>query len=188
MRVIEQRKVLYETKRVTLRRLTAQDSDEFTELVRGSADFLRPWVRMPATAEKFTEYLRRFDGKTAECLLICKRETGLIAGTISVGDMIRGPYQRATVGYNVFLPTARQGYMSEGFGLLFIFAFRDLRLHRLEADIQPGNVPSLRLAAKVGFRKEGYSPGFVCIDGKWLDHERWAITSEMSAAKTTSSP
>jgi [ribosomal protein S5]-alanine N-acetyltransferase len=177
--VIAERRTLYGTDRVTLRRLTTEDSDEFTELARVSADFLRPWVRMPDTADKFSEYVKRFDGESAECLLICGRETGVIAGTISVSDIIRGPYLRATVGYNAFLPSARQGYMSEGFGLLFRFAFQDLLLHRLEADIQPGNAPSLKLAAKVGFRREGYSPGFVCIDGEWLDHERWAITSEM---------
>jgi ribosomal-protein-alanine N-acetyltransferase len=180
VQVIGEQRALYATKRVTLRRLTAEDSDEFTELARISADFLRPWVRIPATADKFRDYARRFDGESAECMLICNRETGAIAGTISISDIVRGPYQRATVGYNAFLPTARQGYMFEGFGLLFRFAFRDLRLHRLEADIQPGNTPSLKLAAKVGFRKEGYSPGYVCIDSEWVDHERWAITSEMA--------
>jgi ribosomal-protein-alanine N-acetyltransferase len=170
---------LYVTERVALRRLTAEDSSEFTDLVRVSADFLRPWVRMPDTADKFGEYVKRFDGESAECLLICDRETGIIAGAVSISEIIRGPYQRATVGYNAFLSTARRGYMSDGFGLVFRFAFQDLRLHRLEADIQPGNVPSLMFAAKVGFRKEGYSPGFVCIDGEWMDHERWAITSVM---------
>lgn len=164
---------------MALRRLTADDSDEFTELVKVSIDFLCPWVRVPATADKFSEFLKRFDGESAESLVICARETGAITGSININGIVRGPYQRATVGYYSFLPAARQGYMSEGFSLLFRFAFQDLGLHRLEADIQPGNIPSSKLAAKVGFRKEGYSPGYVCIDGEWMDHERWAITSEM---------
>jgi [ribosomal protein S5]-alanine N-acetyltransferase len=183
--VTDKRIYLYATERVTLRRLAAEDSREFTELVQASADFLGRWVRMPATADKFGEYIKRFDGELAECLLICNRECDAIVGAISISEIIRGPYHRATVGYNTFLPTARQGYMSEGFGLLFRFAFQDLGLHRLEADIQPDNIPSLRLAAKVGFRKEGFSPGFVRIDGKWMDHERWAITSEMPEAEVS---
>jgi [ribosomal protein S5]-alanine N-acetyltransferase len=170
---------LYKNSRVILRRLSVEDRDEFVELVKLSADFLHPWVHLPNTPARFDEYLRRFDGKIAEGLLVCIQRSGEIAGSVSISDIIRGPYQRATVGYNAFLPNASQGYMSEGFELIFRFAFEDLGLHRLEADIQPANEASLRFARRVGFRREGYSPGFVCIDGLWRDHERWAINSDM---------
>ena len=171
--------MLYETSRVTLRRLTIKDREEFIGLVRESSEFLHPWVKMPATLDEFDEYYQRFNGRTAECTLICIRASGAIAGTVSISDMIRGPYQRATVGYNAFAPSARQGYMTEGFNLVFRFAFGDLGLHRLEADIQPNNEASLKLAQRIGLRREGYSPGFVCIGGAWKDHERWAVTSDM---------
>lgn len=173
--------ILYVSTRVTLRRLTIEDREEFIELVKASSELLSPWVYLPATTAKFDEYFKRFDGKTAVCTLICERESDLIAGTVSISEITRGPYQRATVGYNAFIPRARQGYMSEGFPLVFRFAFDDLGLHRLEADIQPGNEPSLKFARKVGFCREGYSPGFVYIKGTWRDHERWAINRDMIA-------
>jgi [ribosomal protein S5]-alanine N-acetyltransferase len=170
---------LYRSSRVILRRLRVEDQSEFVELVKLSTDFLHPWVYLPNTSAKFDEYLQRFDGDMAEALLICIQRSGEIAGTVSISDIIRGPYQRATVGYNAFMPKAGQGYMSEGFKLIFRFAFEDLNLHRLEADIQPENATSLEFARRVGFRREGYSPGFVFIDGSWRDHERWAINSDM---------
>jgi [ribosomal protein S5]-alanine N-acetyltransferase len=171
--------ILRESTRVALRRISIDDRERFVELVNISSGLLHPWVYLPATSSKFDEYLRRFDQQTAECLLICIQESGEIAGTVSISDIIRGPYQRGTVGYNAFAPSAGQGYMSEGFKLVFRFAFEDLDLHRLEADIQPGNEASLKFAHRVGFRREGYSSGFVCIAGIWKDHERWAVNSDM---------
>jgi ribosomal-protein-alanine N-acetyltransferase len=54
-------------------------------------------------------------------------------------------------------------------------AFKVMKMHRLEANIQPANVPSIALAASCGFQKEGFSPRYLKVRGKWRDHERWAI-------------
>jgi [ribosomal protein S5]-alanine N-acetyltransferase len=173
--------ILYANSRVALCRLSPKDRGEYIECVRVSAEHLFPWVRLPATLEEFDEYITRFDGKTAECTLICDRDSGRIAGVVDIAQIIRGPHQRATVGYYSFIPWAGKGCMSEGFPLVFRLAFKDLGLHRLEADIQPENKSSLRFAEKVGFHREGYSPGLIRIAGKWRDHERWAVTSDMVA-------
>jgi ribosomal-protein-alanine N-acetyltransferase len=69
--------------------------------------------------------------------------------------------------------------MSEGLGLVVRYAFEQLRLHRLEAQIQPDNHASLKLVQRHGFRYEGCSPELLFIDGAWRDHERWAITTSM---------
>jgi len=172
--------VLYQTARVTLCRLTSEHRSEFVQLANVSTEFLRPWVRLPVSLAEFDEYLDRFDGQAAECTLICLKESGRIAGTASLSNIIRGPYQRATVGYNAFAPTARRGYMSEGFPLVCRFAFEELGLHRLEADIQPDNGPSLQFAKRVGLRREGYSPAYAYVNGDWRDHERWAVSATAS--------
>lgn len=168
--------------RVTLRPLTGQVQEEFLELVRASADLHHPWMALPATPREFRAYLRRFDHLTDQGLLICVRDGGAIAGTVNISTIVRGRFQSGSLGYAAFAPTAGRGYMREGLGLVLRYAFERLRLHRLEANIQPGNHASVRLVQALGFRKEGYSPEMLFIDGAWRDHERWAITNTMVGA------
>jgi ribosomal-protein-alanine N-acetyltransferase len=112
--------------------------------------------------------------------LACLRSTGAIAGMININGIVRGRFQNASLSYAAFAPTAGQGYLTEGLGLVIRHAFEQLRLHRLEANIQPGNHASLRLVQRLGFRQEGFSPDMLFIDGAWRDHERWAITATMA--------
>jgi [ribosomal protein S5]-alanine N-acetyltransferase len=170
---------LYQATRVALRRITPHDQEEFIRLAKSSAELFDPWIYAPTTASEFESYIGRFDQSAAEGLLVCIRDKGAIAGFVNISEIVRGPYQRGTLGYGAFAPTAGRGYMSEGFELVFRFAFDNLKLHRLEADIQPGNGTSLNLVKRLGFRNEGYSPGLVRIKGMWKDHERWAITNDM---------
>ena len=58
------------------------------------------------------------------------------------------------------------------------YAFGDLRLHRVQASIQPENERSIALVRGAGFRPEGLALRYLKIGGRWRDHEQWAITSE----------
>ena len=167
-------------RRVTLRLVTGADQAEFLELASASAGLHHPWMSLPATPPEFQAYLTRFDHVTAEGFLICLRGTGAIAGAVHINSIIRGRFQNGSLSYAAFAPAAGQGYMSEGLGLVLRYAFGQLGLHRLDAQIQPGNHASLALVRRLGFRKEGYSPDLLFIDGAWRDHERWAITSGMA--------
>ncbi|TYB48825.1 GNAT family N-acetyltransferase [Actinomadura chibensis] len=168
--------------RVLLRRLRAADEEEFVHLAKRSAKLHGRWVRTPTDSEGFRDYLGRFaDPAAGEALLIKRRDTGAIAGHVTLTGIVRGPYERAVLGFAAFAPSAGQGFMTEGVGLTVRYAFDQLGLHRVEADIQPGNEPSRRLVQRLGFRREGFSPDFINIGGIWRDYERWAITADMTA-------
>src|SRR5215469_2367 len=163
--------------RVELRPLTLSDQDEFCSLVQASAELHLPWMQLPATVADFQVWMRRFDDGTNLGFLIRNRETGAAAGTVNINSIIRGRYQGASLGYAAFAPSAGQGYMTDGLTVTLQHAFTDLRLHRLEANIQPANKASLALARRLGFRYEGLAPAYLYIDGALRDHERWSLTA-----------
>jgi ribosomal-protein-alanine N-acetyltransferase len=73
--------------------------------------------------------------------------------------------------------------MTAGLAAVVNDAFTSLGLHRLEANIQPDNTPSLNLVRRLGFQREGFSPRYLLVDGQWRDHERWAVLAEDGNAR-----
>ncbi|MEU3737818.1 MULTISPECIES: GNAT family protein [unclassified Streptomyces] len=170
---------LAEGPRVAIRRLSRSDFAEIHALREESAPMLARWLGVREnTREAFDSSLDRFEQPTREGLVICLTGTGQIVGGVNINDIVRGTLQSGVLGYTAYASTAGRGYMTEGLGLVVRFAFDELGLHRLEANIQPDNLPSLKLVERLGFRREGYSPAFQHINGEWCDHERWALTAQ----------
>jgi ribosomal-protein-alanine N-acetyltransferase len=164
--------------RVFLRPPEAEDREEFLTAMRQSRGLYRPWVMPPLDGPAWEAYLARTCRPGFVGLLACLREGGAIAGVFNLSEIVRGVFQSAYLGYYAVAPFAGRGYMTEGLHLVLRHTFEKLKLHRLEANIQPGNRASIALAARCGFVREGYSPRYLKIGGRWRDHERWAITRE----------
>jgi ribosomal-protein-alanine N-acetyltransferase len=161
--------------RVFLRTPSRADRDEFVSLMRASRSFHRPWATAPTDDERFAAYLADARRPDFEAILVCRHDDLAIVGFFNLSQIARGSFQSAYMGYAVGKPFAGQGYMREGIQLVLRHAFLTLKLHRVEANIQPGNRPSIALARGAGFRREGFSPRYLKIGGRWRDHERWAL-------------
>jgi ribosomal-protein-alanine N-acetyltransferase len=109
---------------------------------------------------------------------LIRTEENDLAGVINISEIVRGGFLSGYLGYYAFVPFNDRGYMTQGLKQVLRDAFRNLRLHRLEANIQPGNAASRELVRRLGFRQEGFSPRYLKIAGRWRDHERWALTNE----------
>ena len=173
-------------KRIYVRFLEAADSEEFIALNRASRSFHRGLASPPVRADQFHALLDRCRRPDMTCFLICRVEDGAIVGSINLSQIFRGGFQSAYLGYHVGAKFAHQGYMSEALGLVLRYSFEKLRLHRLEANIQPSNYASIALVKRAGFVHEGFSRRYLKICGRWRDHERWAIIVEDWKAKRAS--
>ncbi len=173
--------------RVHLRVLARADRDEFLALARDSRELHRPWTYPPERADQFDDLFARSRRDDFVCLLACVNDGNEIAGVFTVSQIVRGAFQSAYLGYYAHAGHSRQGLMREAMEQVLDHSFGPLALHRLEANIQPGNQPSIALARGAGFRLEGFSPRYLLIGGQWRDHERYAITVDERAAQKSPS-
>ena len=164
--------------RVFVRPPSPSDRREFVALMRASRSFHKPWASAPTDDDRFAAYLSDSQRPDFEALLLCRTEDLAILGFFNLSQIVRRALQSAYLGYAVGKPFAGQGYMREGIQLVLQRAFTEMRLHRIEANIQPGNQASIALARGAGFRREGFSPRYLKISGRWRDHERWAILAD----------
>lgn len=98
-----------------------------------------------------------------------------ILGDISIALVLRGTAQSCKIGYKLDSEQTGKGYMSETIEALKRFIFGELQLNRIEANIVPGNEPSIKLIKKMGFREEGIAYKYLKINGKWEDHLRFSL-------------
>jgi ribosomal-protein-alanine N-acetyltransferase len=164
--------------RVFIRTPTEEDCQELLSLRQRSKDFHFPWVFLSINEQDCKNYINRCQNDDYQGLLICHLNSNKIIGVVNFSQIFYGMFQNAYLSYYVGVDFAGQGLMSEGVYLAIDYAFSTLDLHRIEANIQPGNKASISLVKRLGFTQEGFSQKYLQINGEWRDHERWALTVE----------
>lgn len=159
---------------ISIRAVSTEDEHAFVGAARRSRALHRPWTTAPCDSEAFKRYLSRFDGKHNVGFVVIHKQTGELVGAINLTNIVYGVFLSGYIGYFAFAGHQGKGYMKHGLSLVVRHAFRTLGLHRVEANIQPGNLASVALVRRCGFGKEGYSPAYLKLGGRWRDHERWA--------------
>jgi ribosomal-protein-alanine N-acetyltransferase len=160
-------------KTVTIRAPRASDEAAFLAAARRSRALHRPWMSPPSTSAAVRKFLTRPRGQRHATFLIFHGRD--LVGVVNVSEIVGGSFHSAYLGYYAFVPFARTGLMRAGLARVISHAFTKLKLHRLEANIQPANTRSIKFAKSLGFRREGFSPRYLKIGGRWRDHQRWAI-------------
>lgn len=169
------------TSRVFLRLPTRADEAAFLQHAQRSRSLHAPWTSAPCTPAQYADYLARMEEPANLGFLVClgpgPSQPHEMTGVINLSQIVHGNFRSAYLGFYAFEGYTGQGLMRDGLSQLVAHAFRKLRLHRLEANIQPGNTASIALVRACGFSQEGLSPRYLKIGGRWRDHERWAIVA-----------
>jgi len=161
-----------------LSRATSADAADLIAANVASQAHHLPWVTSFTDQAGFDTWFAR--GRTGPNVGLVAREaaSNQVVGIINLNEIVMGAFRSAYLGYYGMLSFARTGLMTETLRATVNYAFNDLGLHRLEANIQPDNLASIALVRRVGFKQEGFSPRYLRINGEWRDHERWAMLAD----------
>ncbi|MEO7244700.1 MAG: GNAT family N-acetyltransferase [Rubrivivax sp.] len=159
---------------VTIRQIERGDEPAFVQAARRSRRLHGRWVTAPTDGPAFGRYLARFE-LPASFGFVVLAPGGELAGAVNLTNVVQGNFRSGYLGYFAFAGHERRGMMRSALPALIRHAFGPLRLHRVEANIQPENTASIALARACGLQREGFSPAYLKLGGRWRDHERWAL-------------
>lgn len=159
--------------------MNTDDADIFYDYLMRNYDFFKPWspeydtqYKDKSTFKSRIEYLvkEEKEGRTVKFAAFRKDYSVKIIGTIVLSNMVRGPFLSCYLGYRIDCEENGKGFATESIGKVVDYAFSNLKLHRVEANIIPRNKASIRVVEKLGFTCEGLSKKYLKINGIWEDH------------------
>ena len=170
-----------------IRPTSLDDCDEQLRLRRANRDHTGPWD--PTRDESFyTLAGQRLEleldqrawaaGSAFAFAVLATDERDRLIGRVALANVVRGPWQNATLGYWIDREAVGRGHASRAVRLALTYAFEHIGLHRVQPAIIPRNAASRRVAEKVGFRLEGRALRYLQINGAWEDHDLYAMTAE----------
>jgi ribosomal-protein-alanine N-acetyltransferase len=160
------------TGRLTMRWLTPADVPALFEIFSDPV-VTRYWSTPPlpdlAAAERLLARIEAcFQARTLFQWGVARRTDNGVIGTCTLASL-SPEHRRAELGYALGRAYWGQGYMAEALPALLRYAFSTLRLHRIEADVDPRNGASIRSLERLGFRREGYLRERYHLNGEFQD-------------------
>ncbi len=191
--------VYFTSERVILRPLEAGDYDAYKEVRDRCYEWLAPWeptvdgVAMDTTSsfENFHHRVLAFERgsqfDTSYGFGVFLHD-GTFIGEVSLGTIVRGPFQSVLLGYWIDQKYAGRGYTPEAISVIIGYAFSALGFRRIEVAIVPRNLASVRVVEKLGFTYEGESSEYIEVAGVREDHRRYSMTPALWNERVEHSP
>ncbi len=180
-------KTVYKTDRLILASLDHTYANMVLDYLNRNKDFLIEWETEKSHNYYTLDYQKMSLKRDIENLksekalrlwIIKKEDKKKIIGSISIDNIIKGPFQSCFLGYKLDKDEVNKGYMTEAVEKIIDIAFNGYGLHRIEANIMPRNKASIRVVEKLGFYDEGLAKKYLFLNGKWEDHVHMVLLNE----------
>ena len=176
-----------ESDRLILRSLSVKDAGEVYDFRTRNAEFFKQW-----SPEYPPDYFSRefhcknliqieadvLKGTLVQFGVYLKSDQKRIIGSVVFSNIIMGPFKSCYLGYRIDKDEINKGYATEAIIAGCEYMFKEKKLHRIEANIIPGNTASIKTIEKAGFTYEGLSKKYLKINGVWEDHLHYVLLNE----------
>ena len=170
------------TERLLIRKITHADAPALLQL--RSSEVVMQYIdkeRMKTVEEiialidKIENDAANTDGITwAICL---KEDPGTLIGSIGLWRIIK-PHYRAEIGYLLQPGFWGRGITKEAVLAVIDFGFNSVKLHSIEAHINPGNAASAALLESTGFVREAYFKEDYFFRGTFRDSAIYSLLNK----------
>lgn len=169
------------TERLVLRQINESDVNEILFL-RSDERVMRYIDKAPAeTLDDAYEFIRKIadleEKADAVTWAICQKGDTKLIGTIVFWNIQKEHY-RAEVGYNLHPDYWGKGIMQEALQVVLDYGFRVMKLHSIEANVNPGNAASIKLLERNNFVREAYFKENYYFNGKFLDTAIYSLLTD----------
>lgn len=178
---------VYDTERLILKILDKTDADIVLDYFLRNKAFLEEWEPVKGDIfytkeyheeQLYKDYTSMLNGFGFRLWIFKKDDTSKTIGSIAFNNIVRGAFQSCHLGYKLDNNEINKGYMTEVLRKGIDIAFNELKLHRIEANIMPKNIRSLRVVEKLGFYNEGLAYKYLRINGIWEDHIHMVLLND----------
>ncbi len=177
------------TEQLTLKVLGPTYASRVLAYLVRNRTFFKDWN--PATAEDYfslayqeqrlrNELALAEDGWMLRLHLFERADTSYakVIGDLVLNNIVRGAFLSCHLGYKMDQRKLGKGLMTEAIRRAIAYAFDEMKLHRIEANIMPRNQRSRRVVEKLGFEQEGLARKYLKINGVWEDHIHYVILND----------
>ena len=183
-----------ETERLVLRRMTLDDAEFYLrhfsdpDIVELTA-FEGPRDIEAARAELLAYCIENFDRNTGIRWGISLKPDPALIGTCGFHQWVKAGGYHARIGYDLAAAHRRKGIMTEALAAMIAYGFSEMRLHRIEALVDPRNVGSVRTLEKLGFRRDGVLREDMFFRGRFVDDAVYSLLEhEWRGRRTPAGP
>ncbi len=178
---------IYYTDKLILKVLDETHAWQVLDYYLRNRDFLLEWepkrieefYTISYHEEKLKNDYEQIKQKNSLRLWIYKiNDPGRIIGTVGFNNIIRGAFLSCHLGYGLDKDEINNGYMTEALKKGIDIIFSEYGLHRIEANIMPKNLRSLKVVSNLGFNNEGISKNYLKINSKWEDHIHMVLLND----------
>lgn len=170
--------------RFTLRMATPADAPAIVRYYTENKAFLEPWdpLRTPSfyTEAYWLERIRsdHEDFQAFRSLHLFIFEGSEAIGVVNLNGIVRGVAWYCNLGYGLAEKRQGQGIMREALELAIDYGFKQMNLHRIQANYMPHNRRSGGVLRRLGFTVEGYARDYLFLNGAWEDHVLTSLTNK----------